>query len=126
MTAVLDLQVPVQRRAEVDLTAPAQSSIGVTRTATARVVRLPRRLDAGAVPGLREALLRQAPDGCVETVVEAGAVEYADDAALAVLLAAPQWAAETGGRLTVADVSAVLASELAALGFGTDVRGPGR
>lgn len=77
------------------------------------LVRLRGHLGADAVGPLRAVLLRTRPAGCDDVVVDASGVESADDAALAVLLAAPLWAELTGGRFAYTRVSDSLA-ELAA------------
>lgn len=86
------------------LVPPIQTSVATDRL----LIRLSGRLDAACVPGLREALLRTRPAGCDEVSVDASSVESVDDAALAVLLAAPVWAEITGGRFTYTRVSAGL------------------
>lgn len=79
-------------------------------------VRLRGRLDAGTVPALRAVLLRTRPKGCDDVMVDAAGVESADDAALAVLLAAPLWAQVTGGRFAYTRVSEPLAELAVASG----------
>lgn len=79
--------------------------IDVTTLADGLVIRLSGRLDDGCVPALRAGLLAPRPAGRDDVLVDAGSVERVDDAALAVLVAAPRWAHETGGRLSYTRVS---------------------
>jgi anti-anti-sigma factor len=85
------------------------TTVDVSAMADGMVVRLRGRLDAGPVPALRDVLLRVRPDGCDDILVDAGMVEYVDDAALAVLIAAPLWAEATRGRLSYTRVARPLA-----------------
>ena len=85
------------------------ATVDVCTMADGVLVRLRGRLDAGTVPALRDALLRVRPSGCDDVLVDAGAVEQVDDAALAVLVAAPLWAEATGGRMAYTSLSRQLA-----------------
>lgn len=81
------------------------ATIETSALADGILVRLRGRLDAGTVPALRAVLLRTRPAGCDDVMVDAGGVESIDDAALAVLLAAPLWAEITGGNFAYTRVS---------------------
>jgi anti-anti-sigma regulatory factor len=82
--------------------------VAVTTLADGLVVRLAGALGRGAESLLREALLRPRPAACRDILVDAGDVEAIDDDALAVLLAAPSWADETGGQLSFTRISVPL------------------
>ena len=92
------------------------ATVEVSALADGMLVRLRGRLDAGTAPALRDVLLRFRPDGCDDVLVDAGGVESVDDAALAVLMAAPLWAEATGGRLAYTRVARPLAEAALAAG----------
>src|SRR3954452_21184471 len=79
--------------------------VAVTTLADGLVVRLAGALGRGAEDLLREALLRPRPAACKDVLVDAGDVASVDDAALAVLIAAPVWARRTGGNLSFSRIS---------------------
>jgi anti-anti-sigma factor len=81
------------------------------------LVRLSGVLDIAATPALRASLLGVRPAGCDDVVVDADGVLAVDDAALAVLLAAGTWVADTGGRLSFVRMSETLRREVAQLGL---------
>jgi anti-anti-sigma regulatory factor len=66
---------------------------------------------------LRGALLRPRPAACQAVMVDAGGVTDVDEAALAVLVAALEWADETGGLLSFTRVSPTLEAAAGQLGF---------
>jgi len=87
------------------MTADSVSNVNATVLADGIVVRLAGSLDAASLPDLRASLLATRPDGCDDVLVDAGQVTEVHERALAVLVAAAQWAAESGGRLQFAALS---------------------
>ncbi len=87
------------------MTAQTLGSVSASVLADGIVVRLSGSLDAGSLPELRSALLASRPEGRDDVLVDAGQVTEIHERALAVLVAAAQWTAETGGRLQFAAVS---------------------
>ncbi|MDQ1689788.1 MAG: anti-sigma factor antagonist [Frankiaceae bacterium] len=85
------------------------STVEVSTLDDGMLVRLRGRLDAGTAPALRDVLLRVRPAGCEDILVDAGGVVSIDDAALAVLIAAPLWAEATNARLAYTRVARPLA-----------------
>ncbi len=87
------------------MTADSVSTVSANVLADGIVVRLSGSLDAASLPDLRATLLRQRPEGCDDVLVDAGHVTEVHERALAVLVAAADWASETGGRLQFAAIS---------------------
>lgn len=71
--------------------------VGCARLADGMVVQLGGELTDDYLPALRQVLLRPMPSHCRDVVVDAGEVTVVSPAALAVLVAANEWAV-TGGR----------------------------
>jgi anti-anti-sigma factor len=93
----------------------ARSSADATYTADGVFVRIAGELDAQSLPQLRSTLLRNRPDHCRDVIIDAGAVTYVDDSALAVLVAAGAWAANSGATISYSRMSATLRDEVDAL-----------
>jgi anti-anti-sigma regulatory factor len=91
------------------MAADATSNVTASVLADGVVVRLTGSLGLAALPDLRATLLAARPDGCNDMVVDAGQVTEIHERALAVLVAAVEWTAATGGQLSFAAVSAPLA-----------------
>jgi anti-anti-sigma regulatory factor len=87
------------------MTADSLSNVSANVLADGIVVRLSGSLDAASLPDLRATLLRPRPEGCDDVLVDAGQVTEVHERALAVLVAAADWASETGGRLQFASMS---------------------
>jgi anti-anti-sigma regulatory factor len=87
------------------MTADTLSTVSANVLADGIVVRLSGSLDAASLPELRATLLRPRPEGCDDVLVDAGHVTEVHERALAVLVAAADWANETGGRLQFAALS---------------------
>lgn len=79
------------------------------------VVRLQGALTSEHVPHLRRALLVPLPPRCRDVLIDASQLTAIDDAVLAVLLAAGEWAATTGRRFAALGLSAQLSEVLAEL-----------
>jgi anti-anti-sigma regulatory factor len=92
------------------MTADSLGHVDATVLADGIVVRLAGSLDAESLPQLRSTLLRDRPAGCDDVLVDAGHVTEVHERALAVLLAAADWAAETGGRMRFAAMSPAFVS----------------
>ena len=82
------------------MTADALGTVSANVLADGIVVRLTGSLDA--------TLLTSRPEGCDDVLVDAGHVTEVHERALAVLVAAADWASETGGRLRFAAMSSAL------------------
>jgi anti-sigma B factor antagonist len=87
------------------MTADTLGSVSANVLADGIVVRLSGSLDVAALPELRATLLRPRPQGCDDVLVDASQVTEVHERALAVLVAAADWADETGGRLRFATMS---------------------
>ena len=90
------------------MTADTVGNVSANVLADGIVVRLSGSLDAASLADLRATLLGSRPDGCDDVLVDAGQVTEVHERALAVLVAAAQWTAQTGGRLQFAAMSAPL------------------
>jgi anti-anti-sigma regulatory factor len=100
----------------------AAGAVDVMTLADGLVVRLAGAFGTSEASLLREALLRPRPAACNDILVDAGGVQSIDDEALAVLVAAPAWAASTGGQLSFTRLSGALVA--AADGLGVLTRMP--
>jgi anti-anti-sigma factor len=87
------------------MTADANCSVAASVLADGVVVRLSGSLDVATLPDLRATLLATRPAGCDDVVVDASQVSEIHERALAVLVAAVDWTATTGGRLRFAAIS---------------------
>jgi len=87
------------------MTADTVGSVSANVLADGIVVRLTGSLDVASLPELRATLLSTRPEGCDDVLVDAGHVTEVHERALALLVAAAQWTAETGGRLQFAAMS---------------------
>jgi anti-anti-sigma regulatory factor len=98
---------------------PADAPVGVVDVMTLAdgvVVRLAGTLGTDEAVLLREALLRPRPAACRDILVDAADVDGINDAALAVLVAAPAWATRTGGQLSFTRMSEPLVCAADGLG----------
>jgi anti-anti-sigma regulatory factor len=77
------------------------------------VVQLGGRLTDDNLPELRDALLSNFVASCRDVVVDAGEVEDVTESALAVLVAAKDWAADNGRRFFVSRMSPLVRAALA-------------
>lgn len=98
------------------MTADTLGNVSANVLADGIVVRLSGSLDVASLPDLRATLLTPRPDGRDDVLVDAGHVTEIHERALAVLIAAPQWAGETGGRLRFAALSRPLVETAAYFG----------
>jgi anti-anti-sigma regulatory factor len=83
----------------VDAVLETQGQISCSHLADGKIVRLSGAIGARQLSQLRLALLMPLPEGCQDVVVDAGEVTHVDDDALSILLAAPAWAGDHGGRV---------------------------
>lgn len=93
----------------------ARSSADATFTSDGMFVRVAGELDGQSLSQLRSALLRTRPEQCRDVIVDAGAVTYVDDNALAVLVAASAWAANSGASISYSRMSETLRTQVDAL-----------
>ncbi len=112
MTAVVD---EMSSQEFIDAPVP---TVRAHRLGDGLVVRLSGVLDDQAVPELRRELLAPVPAGCVDVLVDAGAVAAVGDDALAVLVAGSSWAREAGCRFALSAVSPAVASSIEELALG--------
>lgn len=85
--------------------------------ADGKLVQLSGQLGAAELPALRLALLMPMHDDCRDVVIDAGEVEAIDDAAVALLLAAREWAWSTGVRILLSRSTTEFDQALADLGL---------
>lgn len=90
------------------MTAESTGTVHTTVLTDGIVVRLDGSLDVASLPELRAALLSERPAGRDDIVVDAGRVTEVHERALAILVAAADWAEHTGGRLRFAAMSPAL------------------
>jgi len=83
----------------VDAVLETEGQVSCSHLADGKIVRLSGAIGSRQVSQLRLALLMPLPEGCQDVVVDAGEVTHVDDVALGVLLAAPAWAGDHGGRM---------------------------
>jgi anti-anti-sigma factor len=87
------------------MTADTLGTVSANVLADGIIVRLSGSLDVASLPDLRAKLLSTRPEGCDDVLVDAGHVTEVHERALAVLIAAAEWARQTGGRLRFAAMS---------------------
>ena len=92
------------------MTAHSLGTVSANVLADGIVVRLSGSLDAASLPDLRSALLTTRPEGCDDVLIDGGGVTEVHERALAVLVAASDWAAQTRGRLQFAAMSPAMVS----------------
>jgi anti-anti-sigma regulatory factor len=90
------------------MTAADFGTVSTTCLGDGLVVRLSGSLDVDSLDDLRGALLVDRPEGCNDVMVDAAQVTEVHERALAVLIAAVDWAEQTGGRLRFAAISSSL------------------
>ena len=90
------------------MTADTLGTVSANVLADGIIVRLNGSLDVASLPDLRGTLLSTRPEGCDDVLVDAGHVTEIHERALAVLIAAAEWARQTGGRLRFAAMSPAL------------------
>jgi anti-anti-sigma regulatory factor len=90
------------------MTADTLGTVSANVLADGIIVRLKGSLDVASLPDLRASLLSVRPEGCDDVLVDAGHVTEVHERALAVLIAASEWARQTGGRLRFAAMSPAL------------------
>ena len=109
-------------------------TVNCMHLADGKLVQLSGRLGPSELPALRLALLTPLFDDCRDVVIDAGEVESVDDEAIAVLVAAEEWATYAGARLLLSRSAPAVEQALADLDMadriprlsplGTDVRRP--
>ena len=85
----------------VQATDVATGAVNCVHLADGKLVQLSGRLSVDELPALRLALLTPLFDECHDVVVDAGEVDYVADEAIAVLVAADEWATYAGARLLI-------------------------
>ena len=105
----------------VDAVLETEGQVSCSHLADGKLVRLSGAMSADHVSQLRLALLMPLPQGCRDVVVDAGDVTHVDDDVLGVLLAAPAWAGDHGGRMLLSRSSAALDEVLTELDLMDDL-----
>lgn len=93
-------------------TADIGGRVGSVHLADGVVVQLGGRLTDDNLPELRDALLSPFAASCRDVVVDAGEVEDVTEPALAVLVAAKDWAEHNGRRIFVSRLSPLVRAAL--------------
>jgi anti-anti-sigma regulatory factor len=101
----------------VQATDPTTGTVNCVHLADGKLVQLSGRLGRSELPALRLALLTPLFDDCRDVVIDAGEVESVDDEAIAVLVAAEEWATYAGARLLLSRVAPAVEQALADLGM---------
>ena len=92
-------------------------TVNCVHLADGKLVQLSGRIGHAELPALRLALLTPMFDDCHDVVIDAGEVVAIDDDAIAVLMAAEEWASYAGARLLLSRVSPALEQALDELDF---------
>jgi anti-anti-sigma regulatory factor len=101
----------------VQATDPTTGSVNCVHLADGKLVQLSGRLGHAELPALRLALLTPLFDDCHDIVVDAGEVESVDDEAIAVLVAAQEWATYAGARFLLSRATPAFEQALIDLDF---------
>lgn len=101
----------------VQATDPTTGVVNCVHLADGKLVQLSGRIGQGELAALRLALLTPLFDDCRDVVIDAGDVESVDDEAIAVLIAAEEWATYAGARLLLSRAAPVVEQALADLDF---------
>lgn len=96
----------------VQATDVASGAVNCVHLADGKLVQLSGRLGHEELPALRLALLTPLFDDCRDVVVDAGEVESVVDEAIAVLVAAEEWATYAGARLLLSRAAPVVEQAL--------------
>ena len=96
---------------------PSVGTVNCVHLADGKLVQLSGRIGREELPALRLALLTPLFDDCRDVVIDAGDVVAVDDEAVAVLVAAEEWATYAGARLLLSRAAPVLEQALADLDF---------
>lgn len=99
----------------IEATSTSTGRVHCTHLADGKLVQLCGFLGTPELPALRLALLTPLFDECRDVVVDAGEVTGMDDAAVAVLVAARDWAEVAGARILISRSSAAFDVALAEL-----------
>ena len=99
----------------VQATDPTTGTVNCVHLADGKLVQLSGRLGRAELPALRLALLTPLFDDCHDIVIDAGEVVSVDDEAIAVLVAAEEWATYAGARLLLSRSAPAVEQALAAL-----------
>jgi anti-anti-sigma regulatory factor len=101
----------------VQVTDMATGSVNCVQLADGKLVQLSGRLGQAQLSALRLALLTPLFAGCQDVVIDAGEVLAVEDEAVAVMVAADEWATSAGARLLLSRVTPVVEQALSDLGF---------
>lgn len=100
----------------------SSGTVNCMQLADGKLVQLSGHIGAAELPALRLALLAPLFAGCQDVVIDAGEVVAIDDQAMAVVVAAEEWATYAGARLLLSRATPVFEQALADLGFADGIR----
>ena len=103
----------------IDITS---GTVNCMHLADGKLVQLSGRIGQAELPALRLALLAPLFVGCRDVVIDAGEVVAVDDEAIAVVVAAEEWATYAGARLLLSRATPAFEQALADLGFADGIR----
>ena len=97
-------------------------TVNCMQLADGKLVQLSGRIGRAELPALRLALLAPLFAGCRDVVIDAGEVVAVDDEAIAVVVAAEEWATYAGARLLLSRATPAFEQALAELDFADGIR----
>lgn len=106
----------------VQATDMAASAVHCSQLADGKLIQLTGHLGPAEMPALRRALLAPLFPGCRDIVIDAGEVDALDDEAVAVIVAADEWATYAGARLILSRATPVVEQALTELDFADRIR----
>jgi anti-anti-sigma regulatory factor len=102
-----------------DITA---GTVNCMELADGKLVQLIGRVGQTELPALRLALLTPLFAGCRDVIIDAGEVDAVTDEAIAVVVAAEEWATYAGARLLLSRATPAFEQALTDLGFAHGIR----
>ena len=106
----------------VQATDVTAGTVNCAHLSDGKLIQLSGRIGKTELPALRRALLAPLFVGCQDVVIDAGEVLSIDDEAIAVVVAAEEWATYAGARLLLSRATPVFEQALSDLGFGDEIR----
>ena len=97
-------------------------TVNCMQLADGKLVQLCGRIGRAELPALRLALLSPLFAGCRDVIIDAGEVTAVDDEAIAVVVAAEEWATYAGARLLLSRATPAFEQALAELDFANGIR----
>jgi anti-anti-sigma regulatory factor len=103
----------------IDITS---GTVNCMQLADGKLVQLTGSVGRAELPALRLALLAPLFAGCCDVVIDAGEVVEINDEAIAVVVAAEEWATYAGARLLLSRTTPAFEQALSELGFADGIR----